>query len=437
MLLLVTLALVVASAALLILGFVRDALGFMYLSMLCAGVAALALFVFARLAKRRGAALAGAGVAAGGSSTYMPAAAGENEIGASSPREAADTQAMPEVLMPLEPEPVVTQDPDEVRWEEFARSGRYGEDAEEELPGPATVTSPQMAAEPWAEAGAFPAAEEDWGEEVVFPIENYDQLRVAEILPLLNGLGPGELQDVRDREVAGKARATILDRIDDRLGRDYEEPAASAMTASVPVVEPSAGGEPAGPGYPEAGVGAGRGGRAGRSAAGRTTDAAGAMKQVAARKTPAKKAAASGQTEAEPPPARKSPGRKVAAATEPGAPSSTARRAGAARKPEASGVDAVEAPAPGSGRGAAGAGAAQKASATAKRTSATAKEATGAAKKASGAAKKASGAAKRTSATAKEVTGVAQKASGVAKKASGAAKRSAENPERPLSPENP
>ena len=43
-----------ASLVLLVLGFVQDALGFIYLSMLCAGVAALALFVFARLARRRG-----------------------------------------------------------------------------------------------------------------------------------------------------------------------------------------------------------------------------------------------------------------------------------------------------------------------------------------------------------------------------------------------
>jgi hypothetical protein len=212
-LLLVTLALVVASAVLLILGFVQDALGYIYLSMLCAGVAALALFVFARLARRRSAVLAGAAVAGGSALPYM-AGVGSDEapVRAARPTETSSRRGggFADVMSDEE------EDEDDGMVVATARSA-----------GPALATS---AEDPWAgdDAGA-----DDWGDEVMFPIEDYDDLRVAEILPLLGQLEPEELQDVRDRELAGKARATILDRIDDRLGRSGDP---ATTTASLPVV---------------------------------------------------------------------------------------------------------------------------------------------------------------------------------------------------------
>jgi hypothetical protein len=48
----------------------------------------------------------------------------------------------------------------------------------------------------------------------IFPIDEYDDLRVAEIIPLLSELDPDELQVVRQREQSGKNRATIVTRID-------------------------------------------------------------------------------------------------------------------------------------------------------------------------------------------------------------------------------
>lgn len=187
MLLLVTLVLVVASAVLLVLGFVQDALGFIYLSMLCAGVAALALFVFARLARRRSAVVAAAGIA--------PTA----------------------------------RDAERREQTEVARRGpasREGRDEDVTARQAAVATGEIPLEEPLAQVddrAGLPEDSsddwEDWGEEVVFPIEGYDDLRVSEILPLLSRLGPDELQEVRDRELAGKGRATVLDRIDDRLGR--------------------------------------------------------------------------------------------------------------------------------------------------------------------------------------------------------------------------
>ncbi|HEU5448835.1 MAG TPA: hypothetical protein VFW57_07455 [Acidimicrobiia bacterium] len=61
-----------------------------------------------------------------------------------------------------------------------------------------------------------------------FPIDRYDQLRVSEILPLLTNLGAEDLKMVREEETAGKARASILARIDGLLGRS----AAGSRTAA-------------------------------------------------------------------------------------------------------------------------------------------------------------------------------------------------------------
>ena len=63
-----------------------------------------------------------------------------------------------------------------------------------------------------------------------FPIDRYDDLRVTEILPLLATLHPDDLKMVREEEAAGKARASILSRIDGLLVRDggARQPAGAA-----------------------------------------------------------------------------------------------------------------------------------------------------------------------------------------------------------------
>jgi hypothetical protein len=73
-----------------------------------------------------------------------------------------------------------------------------------------------------------------------FPIDRYHQLRVTEILPLLAGLDAEDLKMVREEEAAGKARASILARIDGLLARETgpvrPAPApASAAAAAKPV----------------------------------------------------------------------------------------------------------------------------------------------------------------------------------------------------------
>jgi len=61
-------------------------------------------------------------------------------------------------------------------------------------------------------------AEEEVGEEEIFPIADYDELKAAEVVSLLPELDDDELEQVRDREERGAARATVLSRIDQLLG---------------------------------------------------------------------------------------------------------------------------------------------------------------------------------------------------------------------------
>jgi hypothetical protein len=68
-----------------------------------------------------------------------------------------------------------------------------------------------------------------------FPIENYDDLEVVEVLPLLGDLTTGDLDQVRQREAAGRAHPWILARIDALLESEAEtgEWAPSGYSAGV------------------------------------------------------------------------------------------------------------------------------------------------------------------------------------------------------------
>jgi hypothetical protein len=83
-----------------------------------------------------------------------------------------------------------------------------------------------------AGAGAPPPGEEE------FPIADYDDLRVNEIVPLLPELDDDELELVREREEDGRARAGILDRIDDLLGIEPPPTTAPAKRASAKKAAP-------------------------------------------------------------------------------------------------------------------------------------------------------------------------------------------------------
>jgi hypothetical protein len=88
-----------------------------------------------------------------------------------------------------------------------------------------------------------------WRPESSSPIAGYDELRVAEILPLLTRLDAAALGEIRRREIAGRARPTILARIEEltAAGRGSgasSEPPGRPGTGSSPSRPPSAGPRP-------------------------------------------------------------------------------------------------------------------------------------------------------------------------------------------------
>ncbi|MBV9410988.1 MAG: hypothetical protein JO148_05290 [Acidimicrobiia bacterium] len=68
----------------------------------------------------------------------------------------------------------------------------------------------------------------DVGDEAIFPIADYDELKAAEIVSLLPELDDDELEEVRDREERGASRATVLNRIDQLLGVEPPPPVKKA-----------------------------------------------------------------------------------------------------------------------------------------------------------------------------------------------------------------
>ncbi|MEA2974477.1 MAG: hypothetical protein QOG82_2935 [Actinomycetota bacterium] len=76
--------------------------------------------------------------------------------------------------------------------------------------------------------------DDDGGAAGDFPIDNYDNLRVGQILPQLRGLDDAQLADVRAYEAAGKSRSGILDRIDSLSSGGTPTAAAAAPAAAAP-----------------------------------------------------------------------------------------------------------------------------------------------------------------------------------------------------------
>jgi hypothetical protein len=160
-LLLVTIGLVLVGAVALVIGFISNTLGWIYLSILCSVIAAGVLVLFSRMSRQQPA------VAGGDGPAPLP---------------------------------------------EGALSG-LGEPPTEAVAVPEAVAAVGV-----GEAG--------------FPIADYDTLRVNEILPKLSGLELEQLDAVRERETAGKSRATVLMRIDELIDQVEAEEAASEAAAA-------------------------------------------------------------------------------------------------------------------------------------------------------------------------------------------------------------
>ena len=328
-LLLVTIGLVLVGAISLVIGFVSSSLAPIYLSILCSVVAGIVLVVFSRMTRRQAAVAPAAGEAdAGPETATLEAVSADEPVAVATQTSAPVADAVPDVAFPIEdydklkvgeiipllPE-LDLDELDVVREHEVGGKNRATIvkridelidelEAEEEAAtaaaapvataeGPATQAVEAVGA--GAGAGAGGALLTPSGRPV--PIENYESLSVAQILPLLPELDDDELEDVAEYEEANKNRPTILRRIDEIFETGEGAPAAAAAPAA----------EKAAP----------------------AKKAAATKKAAAAKKTPAKKAAASKAAA----PAKKAATKKAAApAKKAAAPAKKAATKGTAAK---------------------------------------------------------------------------------------------------------
>ena len=197
--------LVLAAAVTLVIGLVGSGLGLIYVSIACSLGAGIVLAV-AVLRSRPQAELATAGPAPLADTREPARTAPAAQAGASEPRSAVTV---------LERDEAAGRDLDLGAEEEEV----VEEEEEEEAPitaAAASIAGERDDAEEWA-VGASLDDEE-------FPIADYDELRVNEIVPLLPELDPDELDVVRAREAGDKNRATIISRIDQLQGVEEAAP---------------------------------------------------------------------------------------------------------------------------------------------------------------------------------------------------------------------
>ncbi len=239
MLLIVTVGLVVVALALLVLGFVQDSLAYIYLSILCSAVAAVVLTLFTRVSRRRAIRVAAAGAddrdlfeqptwsAAEQPTSAAPAGTAPEQPEAAGTPTAVDQPAVDEraTAEPVKPPEAPTRQVEVVHAP--SEQGQAGAAPAPPPPAPPTAARKEgTTAEAW---------DGDWDDEdVVFPIEDYDNLRVPDILPLLGELDVDELEEVRAREVTGKARGTLVKRIDTLLASFGPPPETMAGGRVVP-----------------------------------------------------------------------------------------------------------------------------------------------------------------------------------------------------------
>jgi hypothetical protein len=178
------LALVAAAAVFLVIGLAGGEVGDLYLSMVLCVASLVVVAVSARLSRTRP-----APAAAEPPAPVAPTGADEEDDHAEA--EGSDEPvAKPAVRLAKTPAPETAPADDGSIW----AAGRSASD-----PGP--VVEPEPAPEPQVEAeGAAP-----------FPIADYDDLDVAQILPLVPRLWPEEVPVVAARERAAKARPAVLD----------------------------------------------------------------------------------------------------------------------------------------------------------------------------------------------------------------------------------
>ncbi|HZQ28869.1 MAG TPA: hypothetical protein VFA94_14325 [Acidimicrobiales bacterium] len=243
MLLLVTIGLVLVGAVSLVIGFVSNQLGWIYLSILCSLVAAGVLVLFSRMSKRQGAvgtaegpaplAEPTAAVAEEGPATEVvpvgdeAAAAAAAGVGAGAvalPIAGYDSMRVNDILPQLST--LSLDELDVVREHE-----EQGKNRNTVLSRVDDLMEQKAGAEEAPVAAAVAAADGGADDGIDDLIEDYDNLRVNQILPLLEELDDDELEDVADYEEAHKNRASVVDRIDQLLGEGEVEAAGAPAPA--------------------------------------------------------------------------------------------------------------------------------------------------------------------------------------------------------------
>lgn len=225
MLLLVTIGLVLVGAISLVIGFVSSSLAPICISIACSIVAGGVLVVFSRMSRKQ----APAPAAGSGEPQAVPALAVEPVVGEATqtsvpvvpdlpfPIDAYDSLKVNEIV-PLLPE-LDLDELDLVREREVAGRNRATivkkiDELIDDLEAQAEVleaapAATEMVEEPTAAVTTVGAATGG------LPIEDYDSLSVAQVLPLLPELDDDELENVAEYEEEHRNRAQILRRIDE------------------------------------------------------------------------------------------------------------------------------------------------------------------------------------------------------------------------------
>ena len=323
MLLLLTIALVLVGAVALVIGFVNDAMFPIYLSIACSLLAAVVLVVFSRLSKAR-LEPAGAGAAAIADEPTGPLLVdrdadrdGDFPIADYEDRRVAE-------IVPLLAD-LDLDDLEVVRAYEAAGRNRTTvirriddliaesdgapltdeEEQEDTLVGAAASFGRDDEAELDED---FDDEEELPAEDDLFPIADYDELSVAEILPLLDELTLDELEEVGDREADGQNRAAVLDRVDQLLDEGEAAEAAAPKkaapkkaTVKKTAAKKATAGKKATP----------KKAPAKKAAASKSTGKKAAVKKSPAKKATATKKATASKSAAKKSPAKKSPAKRA------------------------------------------------------------------------------------------------------------------------------
>jgi hypothetical protein len=233
-LLLLTISLVLVGAVSLVIGFVSQNTVPIYISIGCSVGAGLVLLVFSRMNRRQPGvpATASSGAAGDASGPATTEYVLEEARSAARPSAAAVDDGFPiedydqllvSEIVPLLPE-LDLDELDQVRGREEDGKARASilrriDALADELGAGGAAPRPADAAEEDEEedeVDAAPAYDED--DDLLFPIADYDELRVNQILPLLPELDDDELAVVADRERSGASRYSIIARIDELLG---------------------------------------------------------------------------------------------------------------------------------------------------------------------------------------------------------------------------